>query len=372
MRGWFTGPGARGARRAILSLLCAGTALGTSGPAAGAREAAPVHAAAEAAQEPSRAGDGGGDARPAFHVWLAGVREEALARGISAHTVSAALDALEPVPAVIERDRTQPEFTLSLVTYLRRRVTPAMVRGARARLAEHRRLLRRIEARYGVDPAVLVAIWGLESNFGRFSGVRPTVATLATLAYEPRRAAFFRGQLLDALEILDRGDIDLPRMRGSWAGAMGQPQFMPSSYLEYAVDFDGDGRRDIWGSTADVLASMANYLVAQGWQPGERWGREVEVPRAMAESAPTRGDAGGTCPARGALSERAELAEWQRRGVRLAGGRALPRSHLRASLVEVDGRSFLVYRNYEAILGYNCSHRYALSVVTLADRAARR
>jgi membrane-bound lytic murein transglycosylase B len=395
MRAWFTGRSGGGAPGGLVALACAGSALAAvfAFPGAGevvraARDATPpalaavlvapgrgqaqaVRAAADPGQEPSPSGEGR-DGRPPFEVWLAGVREDALARGISARTVSAALDGLEPLAVAIERDRAQPEFTLSLEAYLRRRVTPAIVRDARARLARHERLLRRIQARYGVDPAVLVAIWGLESNFGRFSGVRPTVATLATLAYEPRRAAFFRRELLDALEILDRGEVDAGRLRGSWAGAMGQPQFMPSSYLEHAVDFDGDGRRDIWGSTADVLASMANYLAAHGWQPGERWGREVEVPRAVAEGMPARALAERACPARLALSEPAALAEWQRLGVRLPGGRALPRGHLRASLVQVDGRSLLVYRNYEAILGYNCSHRYAVSVVTLADRAARR
>lgn len=391
----MTGQSRGGAQRGLAAIVCGGWTLAAvfaapgrpevvraaPGPAPailaavavppGPWEARAVRAAVEPDQEPAPPADGR-EGRPPFEVWLAGVREEALARGIRADTISAALDGLEPLPIAIERDRTQPEFTLSLEAYLRRRVTPGIVRDARAHLARHQGLLRRIEARYGVDPAVLVAIWGLESNFGRFSGVRPTVATLATLAYEPRRAAFFRRQLLDALVILDRGEVDAARLRGSWAGAMGQPQFMPSSYLEHAVDFDGDGRRDIWASTADVLASMANYLAAHGWQPGQRWGREVDVPRGAAEGVPPRTPAESACPARLALSEPAALAEWQRLGVRLPGGRALPQSSMRASLVQVDGRSFLVYRNYEAILGYNCSHRYAVSVVTLADRAARR
>lgn len=392
---WFAGRSRGGARGSLVVPVCVGCALGAvlasfgrwevvraahgaapANPAAvfasaGRWEGLADRAAADAGQGPGPSGEGRDD-RPPFEVWLAGVREDALARGISARTVGAALDGLELLPVAIERDRAQPEFTLSLEAYLRRRVTPAVVRDARDRLARHQSLLRRIQARYGVDPAVVVAIWGLESNFGRFSGVRPTVATLATLAYEPRRAAFFRRQLLDALEILDRGEVDAARLRGSWAGAMGQPQFLPSSYLQHAVDFDADGRRDIWESTADVLASMASYLAAHGWQPGERWGREVDVPRALAEGLPRRTRTESACPARLALSEPAALVEWQRLGVRLPGGKALPRSHLQASLAQVDGRSFLVYRNYEAILGYNCSHRYAVSVVTLADRAARR
>ena len=208
------------------------------------------------------------------------MRSEAAARGIREETLALALSGVEPLPVVVERDQQQPEFKLSLDAYLKRRLTKATVRTARAQHDRHRALLRRIQRAYGVDPATLVAVWGLESNFGRFSGVRPTIATLATLVYEPRRSQYFREELFQALAILDWGDIDVARMRGSWAGAMGQPQFMPSSYTRFAVDFDGDGRRDIWSSPPDVFASIANFLKAHGWVPGVRWGREVRVPRA--------------------------------------------------------------------------------------------
>jgi membrane-bound lytic murein transglycosylase B len=236
-------------------------------------------------------------------------------------------------------------------------------------LVRHRALLGTVGDRYGVSPQIIVSVWGLESNFGRFTGVRPTVAALATLAWDPRRSAFFRGELFDALEILNRGDIDLPEMRGSWAGAMGQPQFMPSSYLEFAQDFDGDGRRDIWSSSADVFASIANYLHRHGWSTGQTWGHEVrvsgEAARRIAERVARRE---GTCQAARDMTIALPLSQWQQLGVRLPGGKALPAGADEAALVAGAKRQFLVYQNYDALLAYNCAHSYALSVTLLADR----
>src|SRR4029078_4910017 len=166
----------------------------------------------------------------------------------------------EPLPSVIERDRSQAELVLTLDQYLKRRLTRRLVRTAQTAPRKHATLLSRVSARYGVPSSIIVAVWGLESNFGRFSGVRPTIATLTTLAYDQRRSSMFREELLKALEILDKGDVELTAMRGSWAGALGRPQCMPSSFLRYAQDFDGDGRRDIWRSTPDVFASIANFL----------------------------------------------------------------------------------------------------------------
>ena len=218
----------------------------------------------------------------------------------------------------------------------------------------------------------MIAVWAVESNFGRFIGVRPTVPVLATLAYDPRRATFFRGQLFDALEILNRGDIEQASLKGSWAGALGQVQFMPSSYLKFAVDFDGDGRRDIWASMPDVFASLANYLAEHGWTGGERWGREVVVSKAarprVSAAAPKR-ESG--CRALRQMTEPLPLADWQKAGVRLRGGGALPKSTLNASLVDDGVRQFLVYPNYDVILAYNCAHSYALSVGLLSDAIAR-
>jgi membrane-bound lytic murein transglycosylase B len=215
-----------------------------------------------------------------------------------------------------------------------------------------------------------VSVWGLESNFGKFTGVRPTIAALATLAYDQRRPSFFRAELLDALRVLDRGDIELASMKGSWAGAMGQPQLMPSSYLKFAEDFDGDGRRDIWRSSPDVFASIANYLKAHGWSPTETWGREVVLSKRAAASIEKEEIAlrSSGCDAVRQMTVPRPLVQWQALGVRLPAGKPLPASSMEASLVRARSRSFLVYRNYEVILAYNCAHAYALSVGLLADR----
>jgi membrane-bound lytic murein transglycosylase B len=305
---------------------------------------------------------------PTFAEWLEGVRTEALAKGVSQATVDRALGHLEPLPVVVERDRAQPEQTLTLDTYLDRHLTAKTVRSARAVAGKHGPLLGRVSKRYGVPAPVLVAVWGLESNFGKFTGTRPTIAALATLAYDGRRA-LFRAELFNALKILDREPIAPEDLKGSWAGAMGQPQFMPSSYLQYAVDFDHDGRADIWKSEADVFASIANYLKTHGWVDGERWGREVRVSTAalerIAEAIPMRASG---CQAEREMTEARPLTEWRTLGVTLASRAALPASTVSASLVRGDRRHFLVYRNYDAILGYNCANAYALSVGLLADR----
>jgi membrane-bound lytic murein transglycosylase B len=310
--------------------------------------------------------------RPSFAEWLDGVRAEALARGIRADVVDDAFaDVTEPVPVIIERDRTQAETVLSIEAYLRRQLTQARVRTGRRRMTEQKATLDRVSAAYGVPARIIGGIWGMESNFGQFSGVRPTIAALATLAWDPRRGTYFRKELFNALEIVNRGDIDLPRLRGSWAGAMGQPQFMPSSYLERAVDFDGDGRRDIWTSVPDVLGSIANYLKAAGWQTGERWGREVRVgARAVAAVERTVPMRTRGCRAELEMTEPRPLASWRALGVTLAGGAPLPESSMSASLVRAGRRAFLVYANFGALLDYNCSNAYALSAGLLADRVA--
>jgi membrane-bound lytic murein transglycosylase B len=308
--------------------------------------------------------------RPSFAEWLAGVRSEAIARGIREEIVDEALQTVEePLPIVIERDRSQAETVLSLETYIARHVTPKVVKTARQMMATHRALLERIGARYGVSPRIIVGVWGLESNFGQFSGTRPTIAALATLAWDPRRSALFRGELFAALEILNRGDTDLARMQGSWAGAMGQPQFMPSSYLQYAQDFDGDGHSDIWSSPADVFASVANYLRGHGWAAGQSWGREVRLSREAARHVATDIDRrNGSCGAMRDMTVARSAKEWRRAGVRLPGGGALPLTTPAASLVSGSTKHYLVYPNYDALLGYNCANAYALTVGLLADR----
>ena len=323
-------------------------------------------AAPAAAQEPETA------PRPTFTEWLAGVRAEALTRGIREDVVDAALaDVVEPQPIIIERDRAQAEVVFSLEKYVSRRLTPKLIRSGRDAYAANRALLDQVAERYGVPPRIIVAIWGIESNYGRFSGVRPAVPALATLAWDPRRANFFRSELFNALEIVNRGDIDLPRLRGSWAGAMGQVQFMPSSYLKFAEDFDGDGHRDIWSTSADVFASIANYLHGHGWTADGTWGREVKLTPAVrsriAEDVPQRS---GTCAAMRNMAGPLPLARWQALGVRLPGGAALPKRDLDAALVSGDTRHFLVYSNYDALLEYNCAHSYAISVALLGDAIA--
>ena len=339
-----------------LALMCA---AGASRPVSATQ--APVVIRAPQPAQPA--------AQPPFDEWLAALRADALARGISQKIVDEALGKVERLPVVVERDRTQAELVLTLDTYLKRRLTPRVVRDAKAAAKAQTAVLRKTTAAYGVPASVMVAIWGLESNFGRFTGVRPTVAALATLAWDPRRSAFFRGELFDALEILNRGDIDPAAMRGSWAGAMGQPQFMPSSYLEFAQDFDGDGRRDIWSSPADVFASIANYLRGHGWSAGQSWGREVRVSRKAARRIAERvARREGTCQATRDMTIALPLSRWQQLGVRLPDGKALPAGTVEASLVGGATRQFLVYQNYDALLAYNCAHSYALGVALLADR----
>jgi membrane-bound lytic murein transglycosylase B len=305
---------------------------------------------------------------PPFERWLTELRSEALARGISSEIVDRAFNGIEPVAQILQRDRTQAEFALDLDTYLERRLTRATVRTAERMYARHRTLLARVSGKYKVSPRVLVAIWGLESNFGRFSGVRPTIPTLVTLAYDPRRSTLFRSELFSALEILDNGDIDMDRLKGSWAGALGQPQFMPSSYLKFAQDFDGDGKRDIWTSQADVFASIAYYLQQHGWIDGERWGREVRIPegaREQLDALPRRTEG---CRAVRTMTVPMGLKEWSVLGLRASSGAALPDADLNASLVTAGSRQYLVYRNYESLLEYNCAHSYALSISLLADK----
>ena len=307
---------------------------------------------------------------PPFDVWLTELRAEAAARGIRPEIIERALTGIEPVAQILERDRSQAEFTFTLDGYLKRRLPPRTVRTAREMYKRHRSLVDRIGQTYGVDPRLLISVWGLESEFGRFAGVRPTFPTLATLAYDQRRGAMFRNELFSALEIVNRGDIEVERLKGSWAGALGQPQFMPSSYLRYAQDFDGDGRRDIWSSQGDVFASIAYYLQQHGWEKGGLWGREVVVPPAAAEAVaavPLRAEG---CRARRAMSIPQPLSAWRKLGLRTTAKQPLPSSApaIMASLIRDQSRAFLVYGNYEALLDYNCAHSYALSVALLADR----
>jgi membrane-bound lytic murein transglycosylase B len=296
----------------------------------------------------------------AFSSWLDGVRQEARAKGISESTLHEALDDLQPIPRVIELDRRQPEFTQTFWRYLDARVTEGRIERGRMLLELHAELLDSIEKQYGVQPRFLVAFWGLETNFGDYLGSFPVVGSLATLAHDPRRSEFFRSELLAALSIIDDGNISAAEMIGSWAGAMGQPQFMPSTFVRFAVDADADGRRDIWHSLPDVFASAANFLAKSGWRGDETWGREVRLP------------AGFDLELTGLEVEKT-LAAWQILGVRKANGDDLPRVDMKGSLILPAGHAgpaFLVYSNYRTILQWNRSDLYAIAVGHLADRIA--
>ena len=312
-----------------------------------------------------------GDAQtaPTFEEFLASVRTEALARGISQATLDRALTNLQIEPVVVARDRAQPETVQSLDAYLAQRLSARTIATAREMHTRYDALLARIEAAYGVPGPTMIAIWGLESNFGKFTGTYPTIAALATLAYDGRRP-LFRTELLHALAIVEERQLAPADLKGSWAGAMGQPQFMPSSFLKHAVDFDGDQLVDIWTSEADVFGSRANYLKNAGWREGERWGREVAISRAamarIDRAVPMRASG---CRAVRAMTVARPLQEWRKLGVTLPAGAALPSgSTLSASLVRGQRRHFLVYRNYEAVLDYNCSNSYAVSVGLLGDK----
>ena len=300
---------------------------------------------------------GAAEIRPPFAEWLQGLRADARLAGIGDRTLERALAGIEPIPRVIELDRRQPEFTLTFREYMDRVVPPARIEKGRQRLRENRGLLDAISAKYGVQARFLVAFWGVESDFGRLTGGFPVVAALATLAYDGRRAAYFRRELILALEIIDRGHVTPERMIGSWAGAMGQTQFMPSSFRSYAVDHDGDGRIDLWDSRPDVLASAANYLKRSGWKGDETWGRAARLPEGF--------DARliGT----GVVKT---LAEWSALGLTRADGNPLPARALKASVVRAEGDkgpAFLVYDNYRTILKWNRSTFFAIAVGSLAD-----
>jgi membrane-bound lytic murein transglycosylase B len=305
-----------------------------------------------------------------FAVWLADLIHEATERGYSEPLLQDTLAGIEPLPRVIQADRSQAELSPGLDRYLSTRVTRTNITRGRAMAKEHRSLLTRVEKEYGVQRRFVLAIWAMESRYGRVTGREPIFRALATLAWEPRRADYFRGELFNALTMVQRKHIEAKTMTGSWAGAMGQTQFMPSSYLKYAVDFDNDGRRDIWNSVPDALASIANYLKGYDWKSGETWGREVKVSAAAREriTADVKMRTEG-CFAIRNMTERRKLSDWSKFGVRRVNGAALPKAKMDASLVTTgDNRTFLVYQNYESLLGYNCAHYYALSVALLADK----
>jgi lytic murein transglycosylase len=295
---------------------------------------------------------------PAFDAWLDGFRGRAAARGISASTIDAGLHGAGFLPEVVEKDRNQTEFTRTTEDYLAIAASEERLATGRAAVSQNGAVLAAVEDRYGVDRQIVAAVWGLESFFGTRRGNVPVISALATLAFDGRRGEFFEGQLIAALKILQNGDVTADRMTGSWAGAMGHTQFIPTSYLTFAVDFTGDGRRDIWSEDpSDALASTAAYLAKNGWTRGQPWGLEVAVPAGFDTGLAGRGKG-------------RSVGDWAAVGVRNATGGGLP-DHGAASLLlpaGAGGPGFLIYRNFNVILRYNNAENYALGIGHLSDR----
>ena len=330
---------------------CQATGVQSDGVPAYTETAVPVTPAVQAPLVPA--------ARLSFDQWIATYQRQAAARGISQATLQQAFAGVSLNQRVLELDQRQPEFTRPIWEYLDNAISDRRIANGRQLLVQYGDLLREVGQRFGVDPQYIVAIWGLESDYGRAYGDFNVIEVLATLAYQGRRQDFGREQLFAALKILDKGDIAPSRMLGSWAGAMGHTQFIPTTYLDYAVDYDNDGKRDLWNSLSDVFASTANYLAAVGrWQMGESWGFEVRLPADFNWdlSDPT---------------VRKPLSEWQLYGIRRIDGGDLPKSADLAAVLAPAGHrgpAFLIMDNFRAILRYNNATSYALAVGQLADR----
>ena len=336
----------------VAAVSCALSVRAADAPAAS--PAVPVPASAPASAPADEAAQ-----QLRFAQWVAGFRASALAAGIREATLRAAFDTVQYLPRVVELDRAQPEFVRAVWDYLDSAVSPTRVQRGQDKLQQVRNAAAEASARHGVPAATLVAIWGIESNYGDHVGNTPTIDALATLGFDGRREAWARGQLMAALRILQNGDIERTQMLGSWAGAMGQTQFLPSNFLAYAVDADGDGRRDIWGSLPDVMASTAHFLARVGWRAGETWGTEVQLPPGF--------DLAAVDPQR-----RRTSAQWAADGVKTLDGAPLPALDEAALLLPAGARgpAFMVGPNFRVILRYNNSTSYALAVSLLAQRIA--
>ncbi|OTG79774.1 lytic transglycosylase [Acinetobacter sp. ANC 4558] len=297
-----------------------------------------------------------------FQICLANLRSQAIAAGVSATTYDRYTQNLTPDYSVIEKLNFQPEFSTPIWDYLSGLVDEERVVAGKQKIQQHRDVLNRVSAAYGVPIETVVAVWGVESNFGDISGKYPLLQSLGTLSCEGRRQSYFRGEFFAAMRILQRGDLTEDQLKGSWAGAFGHTQFMPSTYEELAVDFDGDGRRDLVSSTTDALASTANFLKKRGWQTGQPWGFEVQIPQGM----PIDGE--------GRRNKKA-LSTWVARGVTRIDGTPLIQDNLsdnsQAGLLAPSGANgpvFLVFRNFDAIYSYNAAESYALAIAHLSDR----
>ena len=297
-----------------------------------------------------------------FQQCLTNLRAQAIASGVTGLTYDRYTQNLTPDYSVIEKLNYQPEFSTPIWDYLSGLVDEERVQLGQQKLAQHREVLNRVAATYGVPAETVVAVWGVESNFGNISGSYPLLQALGTLSCEGRRQSFFRGEFFTTMRILQRGDLTEQQMKGSWAGAFGHTQFMPSTYEELAVDFDGDGRRDLVSSTSDALASTANFLKKRGWQTGMPWGFEVRIPDDMSIGGESR-------------RNKKSLSSWMSRGVVRADGSALIQGNLSSSSAAglmapagANGPVFLVFKNFDAIYSYNAAESYALAIAHLSDR----
>ncbi len=297
-----------------------------------------------------------------FQAWLKGFKKQARQDGISQQTLNKAFKNVHLNERVLELDRRQPEFTRTFWQYFNRAVTDWRIETGQKLYEKYKPQLQEVTREYGVPGRFLIAFWGMETNFGGYTGNTPIIESLATLSYDPRRSEFFQKELMAALRIIDQGHIDPDQMKGSWAGAMGQCQFMPSNYLRYAVDADNSGKRDLWNSLPDVFFSMGNFLNELGWQREENWGREVTLPEnfdlALADGRTKR-----------------SLDDWRQLGLKLADGRPLPEADMKAALLlpyDYRGPAFLVFDNFDVIKRWNRSDSYALAVGHLADRIVGR
>ncbi|WP_018984733.1 lytic murein transglycosylase [Salinimonas chungwhensis] len=294
----------------------------------------------------------------AFQDYVKGLKSEAIDRGYDKTWLEKLLKEVTFRPTVVKADNNQPEKKITLDSYLATRVPDWKVDQAVAMFDEHRALLEKIGRDYAVQPRFIVALWGNESNFGKIQGKHDVLSALASLAFEGRREALFKKQFFAALQILEEGHVEKARFVGSWAGAMGQSQFMPTSFLTYAVDYNGDGKKDIWGTPADVFASIANFLHSEGWKSDYTWGRQVTLHENYI------GEHAG-------LKTFDSLQTWQSRGVRRYDGSDLPQADIKASLIMpdgLDGRVYLVYNNFHTLMKWNRSTYFGVSVGYLSDR----
>lgn len=307
-----------------------------------------------------------------FNEYVIELKKEALTQGFSQALIDESFAKVKFHKRAVAADRKQPEKVETLDTYLPKRVSSWKVKKARELYKEHNEILTKIGNDYSVQPRFIVALWGLETNFGKFTGGYNVVSALTTLAYEGRREVFFKKQLWAALTILDEGHITIDNMNGSWAGAMGQNQFMPTSFLAYAVDGDGDGKKDIWQNQVDIFASMANYLQKEGWNEDLTWGRQVKLPQNFDTSLAIPKNTGSRKNWLKAWDNTEKtLAQWQALGVRRTDGTNLPNVNVKAALVLPDdenGRAYLAYANYKSLMHWNLSYYFVSSVGHLSDR----